>query len=139
FTLWAVYHWQHNVVTYAEPHGNTITQRLFFYLSPWRDLEAAYQWLGQRRDAGGVMTTTVPHIAYLRTGLKAVLPPMETDPQIAQQQLDSVPVRYIVLDNVDSYGVIQRYAEPVIHKYPNLWKQVYTAPERGSVIFERIK
>ena len=139
FTLWTIYDRQYNLVTYAEPHGNTITQHLFFYHSPWRDLEAAYQWLGQGRDAGGVMATTVPHLAYLRTGLRAVLPPMETDPQVAQQQLDSVPVRYVVLDKVDGYGISQRYAEPVIHKYPNLWKRVYATSEDGALIYERVR
>ena len=85
------------------------------------------------------MATTVPHIAYLRTGFKAVLLPMETDPQVAQQQLDSVPVRYVVLDNVDGYGISQRYAKPVIDKYPNLWKRIFTAPGGDSLIYERVR
>ena len=47
-----------------------------------------------------MVATTVPHLAYLRTHHKAVLPPLERDTDTAGRLLDEVPVSYLVLTSL---------------------------------------
>ena len=51
-----------------------------------------FEWIRRNAPTTAVIATTVPHLAYLRTGRKAVLPPFERDPDTANHLLDQVPV-----------------------------------------------
>jgi len=80
----------------------------------------------------------VPHWAYLRTGVKAVLPPMETDREAANALLDSVPVRFVVLDELDYPRISQRYAAPAVEGQPARWRRVYETADGQARLYERV-
>ena len=69
---------------------------LFFAGQPDRERDAALEWL--RGRPGDVVASAMPHWAHLLTGMKTVVPPFEQDPVRAEALLDSVPIRYIVMD-----------------------------------------
>jgi hypothetical protein len=102
-------------------------------------LDEALAWLKGHAGTGEVVAVQEPHWAYLKTGLKAVLPPMETDPAKAQVFLDSVPVDYLVLDETKILDVIPRYAKPVIHAFPACWELVFTSPGSQTQIYRRLR
>jgi hypothetical protein len=88
----------------------------------------------------------MPHWMYLRTGLKAVMPPFETDPVKAQALLDSVPVTYLLLDEGLAVET-KRYMIRVVQQFPERWERVYAdtiAPTPGQnqggefAIFRRV-
>jgi hypothetical protein len=79
----------------------------------------------------------VPHLAYLRTGHKAVLPPFETDPNVEHRLLDEVPASYLVFDTFGRPGTTERYAAPVIAQRPQDWRLVFTAPDGMTRVYER--
>ncbi|MCI0354868.1 MAG: hypothetical protein L0099_07510, partial [Acidobacteria bacterium] len=126
-----------NSVKYQDVLGNETVHRLFFYDPEWQALDASLEWLRRRAGPADVIATTVPHSAYVRTGLRAVLPPLEANAEEAQRLLDSVPVRYLVLDELRYPRISQRYAEAVVEKRPDLWKQVYVAPRGQARVYER--
>ena len=92
FTRW------HQQATYTDVNGISQVYRLFFYHDSYRTLDEGLDWLKERAKTGDVVAVSMPHWVYLRTGLKAVMPPFEPDPVKAQQLLDSVPVSYLILD-----------------------------------------
>lgn len=128
----------HQSVSYYDADGNEIVHRLFYYKPPWKALDTSLEWVRRHAGTKDVIATSVPHTAYVRTGLKAVLPPMEPDGDRAQDFLDSVPVKYLILDEVKYPGISQRYAAPAVENHPHLWKLVYVAPGGGARVYERI-
>lgn len=112
-------------------------QRLFFYRPPWREHDAALAWLGRHARPDAVVATTTPHRLWVASGLHAVLPPFEPDPDTADRLLASVPVEYLVVDDLDFLDVARRYGEPVVRAHPERWRQVYGGPAGGPRIFQR--
>jgi hypothetical protein len=107
-------------------HGEPQSYRLFFYLDAYRVLDEALDRLRADAAPGDVIAVSMPHWAYLRTGLKSVMPPFEADPAVAQRLLDSVPVRFLIVDlglAVDS----GRYTSGVVAAFPDRWQRVYTS------------
>ena len=103
---------------YVDRSGRSAGVRLFYHDEPWQDLEASFDWLRAHADEAAVLVTSCPHLAYLRTGRRAVMAPMERDPSRAQQLLDSVPAGYLVVDGLAFLDVSHRYAEPVDLREP---------------------
>jgi hypothetical protein len=126
-------------VTYYNASGKEIKYPLFYYDARWEPVNTALEWLRRHGEPGEVVAATAPHSAHLRTGLKAVLPPLEADSELAQRLLDSVPVKYLVLDVLGIPGISERYAAPTIEKHPKLWKLIYLAPGGGASIYERVQ
>ena len=138
-TLVQTYARGRGLATYYDVSGKEIKFPLFYYDPQWEMVNTALEWLRRRAQPGEVIAATAPHSAYLRTGLKAVLPPLEVDSDQAQRLLDSVPVRYVILDVLGSPGISERYTTPTIEKNSRLWKLIYTAPGGGARIYERVQ
>jgi hypothetical protein len=143
--LFLIYVRRHQPVTYEDGTGKKITYRLFFYQDSYRALDDGLDWLKKRAEPSSIIALSMPHWAYLRTHLKAVMAPLERDPQKAQILLDSVPVKYLILDH--GLAVDTRwYMSPVVRNYPDRWKRIYTDSieendERipdGFEIYERV-
>jgi hypothetical protein len=102
-------------------------------------LDEALGWLKGHAGRGEVLATQAPHWAYLKTGLKAIFPPMEIDPARAESLLEAVPVDYLLLDETNLLDVTPRYAEPVVGAYPDRWRLVYTAPGSRTRIYRNVR
>jgi hypothetical protein len=118
----------------AAPSGG---HRLLFYWADWVRFDEALAWLREHGEPDAIVATTAPHWVYLKTGLKAVMSPMEADPAKAQALLDAVPVDYLIIDTLRFLDITQRYARPIVQKYPALWEAVYTGPEGRTTIYRR--
>jgi len=130
-TLFATYTRWHSEAAYAGPHNSQTRHRLFFYHDAYRVLDKGLDWLKLRAKPTDVVASSMPHWVYLRTGLKAVMPPYEPDPAEAQHLLNSVPVKYLILDEELAIDT-RRYTSAVVRTFPAEWKRVYSA----SVISE---
>jgi hypothetical protein len=126
-------------VTYYDTAGRATTARLLFYDHQAAALDAALEQVRQRARSGDVMVTTMPHWAYVRTGVKAILPPMEADHEEARRLLDAVPVRFVVLDELRYPQISQRYAAPAVEKHPALWRRIYETPDGQARLYERVR
>lgn len=123
----------------VHPQANGSGGRLFYYDRKWEEFDAALAWLSGRGEPGGVVATTAPHWAHLKTGRKAVLPPLEKDPARAHELLDSVPVTYVIVDELEFLDVSRRYAAPVVETFPQAWRLVYLSPGGGLRVYERTR
>jgi hypothetical protein len=126
-------------VSYYDAGGRERLLRLLTYEPHWHSLDLAFEWLRRNTEANTVVATSVPHLAYLRTGHKAVLPPLEPDPEQANHLLDQVPVSYLVLDDLGRPPISEHYAAPVVAHRPENWRLVYTRPGGGTKVYERVR
>ncbi len=125
-------------VTYYDAAGCATSGRLLFYDAQAAGLDEALDAVRQRARPGDVMATSMPHWAYLRTGVKSVLPPMEADHDEARRLLDAVPVRFVVLDELQYPRISQRYAAPAVEGHPDLWRRIYQTPDNEARVYERL-
>lgn len=117
---------RHTVVRYLDRQGRPISYRLFYYYDACRVFDAGLDWLRQRARPEDVVACSMPPWVYLRSGLKSVMPPFDPDPKHAQDLLDSVPVRYLFVD--DGLAVnTRKYVIPVIEASPDKWRLIYSA------------
>lgn len=136
--LYKAHTMQHAPAFYEDEHGVEREYRLFFYSQPWRLHDTALDWLKQEAQPGEVVATSTPHWAYLKNGLRAVMPPFESDVSEAQRLLDSVPVNYLIVDNIEAFDITRRYAAPVVQAFPERWELIYLTPGEGSRIYRRV-
>jgi hypothetical protein len=138
-TWWTFRSLRTNPITYHTAAGRPTEAHLLFYDKQAAALDDALEQVRRRARPGDVMATTMPHWAYLRTGVKAVLPPMEADPETAQRLLDAVPVRFLVLDELAYPRISQRYAAPVVERNPDLWRRIYETADGQARLYERAR
>jgi hypothetical protein len=119
--------------------GKPVDYRLFYYSPASKALDDGLDWLKRRANPADVVATSLPHWAYLRKGLKAVRPPLESNRERAQSLLDSVPVAYIVLSPQNDGKAINEYVFPVVQGYPQAWKCVHADEGKLVRIYERVQ
>ena len=125
-------------VIYHDAAGRPSRGQLLFYDRTAAALDEALEQVRRRARPGDLMATTVPHWAYLRTGVKAVLPPMERDRAVANALLDSVAARFVVLDELAYPRISQRYAAPAVEGQPARWRKVYETADGRARLYERV-
>jgi hypothetical protein len=126
-----------NSATYVDARGVEHPYRLFYYDNAWRDFEAALNWLRDYAPPGAVVASSSPHLAYLMLHSKTVMPPMESDVSTAQRLLDSVPVTFLIVDDLTFLDISKRYVEPITTAYGDRWEKVYTVPGTATAIYQR--
>jgi hypothetical protein len=132
---YAVYRHEHQRVRWGDQSAET-SYRLFFRDETWSSFDACLDWLKAHAATDDVVVTSAPQYAHVRTGLKAVMPPMEVEVAEAQRLLDAVPARYVVVDGLEAPDMTRRYAEPVVRSRPDLW-ELASSPPGGSRVYRR--
>ena len=126
-------------VAYVDTKGRPTRGRLLFYGAEAAAMDEALWEVRQRARPGDVVATSMPHWAYLRTGVKSILPPLEADPDRACRLLEEVPVRFVVLDKLPYPGISQRYAAPAVEGHPEAWRRVYQTRDGGARLYEHLR
>ena len=114
----------------ALPDGVVVSQsggqryRLFAHDRTWQAWEKATAWINENAPRDAIVATSAPHFLYLRTGLRAILPPMEADPLRARRLLEAVPVSYVIVDQLDFLDISRRYGRPAVERDPTAWRVV---------------
>jgi hypothetical protein len=126
----------------VDGRGRQRTYALYAFDRPWRLHTEALTWLRHQAAPGEIIATSTQQWAYLITGRKAVQPPWEPDPATAEHLLESVPVTYLVIDQLTAYepaAADRRYTLPVLQAFPSHWQLIYTGSDSGSNIYRRVK
>ncbi len=108
--------------------------RFFAHDSTWQNWEEAANWISANAPHEAIVATSAPHLLYLLNGHRAVLPPMELDPDQEQQLLDTVPVSYTIVDQLRALDVTRRYVRPAMERDDN-WREVWS--HGGTQIYAR--
>lgn len=101
------------------------TAHFFFHDRSWQAWEQAVAWIDAHAPPDAIVATTSPHLCYLLTGRRAVLPPMEIDPVHARRLLEAVPVSYVIVDELEFADMSRRYALPAVENHPAGWRLVH--------------
>jgi hypothetical protein len=125
-------------VEYQRRDGRSIVYRLFFYRDRFRAFDAGLDWLMQHAQPTDIVATSMPHWVYLRTGLRAVMPPAEGDPPRTLALLDAVPVTYVLVGGSSAIRWAHELAFPAVRAMPEAWMPVYAAPGETLVIYRRL-
>jgi hypothetical protein len=142
YTLRKIFRMLYYPATWVDGRGRQRTYALYAFDRPWRLHTEALTWLRHQAAPGEIIATSTPHWAYLITGRKAVQPPWEPDPATAEHLLESVPVTYLVIDQLIAYepaAADRRYTLPVLQAFPSHWQLIYTGSDSGSNIYRRVK
>ena len=126
-------------VTYIDAEGRPMSGQLLFYEAEAAALDDALREVRRRAQPGDVVATSMPHWAYLWTGVRSILPPMEADPDAARRLLDEVPVRFVLLDELQYPRISQRYAAPAVEGHPEAWRRVYQTRDGRARLYERLR
>jgi hypothetical protein len=132
----AVFAREYNPVSYVDANGSRISYKLFFYDEDWREFDELVDYLRQRADPSEIVAAGTPHWIYLRTGLKAVMPPFEDDPDRERNLLATVPATYLVVGK-DVVGT-QRYTQPMVRAYPSEWTHLYATSGGHWDLYRRL-
>ena len=115
------------------PGGGASGPRFFYHGRSWLAWEQAAAWIGARANASAIVATSAPHQLYLQTGLRAVYPPMDSDPEQAHRLLETLPASYVIVDELPHRDFVRRYALPAVESHPASWHLVHTVD--GTRIF----
>jgi hypothetical protein len=115
---------QHPPVVYRDLKGQIVSYRLFYYRDTYRALDTAIDWLREDAPPDAIVAASMPHWVYLRSGLKAVMPPFERDPGTALRLLESVPVRYLIVDGRTG-SFTREFGLPAVRLAPDRWESVF--------------
>jgi hypothetical protein len=108
------------------PEGSSAAaSRFFFHDRSWQAWEQAVAWIDAHAPPDAIVATTSPHLCYLLTGRRAVLPPMEINPVRAWRLLEAVPVSYVIVDELEFADMSRRYALPAVENHPAGWRLVH--------------
>jgi uncharacterized membrane protein len=123
---------------YEDDKGIAREYRLYYYGGASLASQAGLKWLVAHADRRAIVAVSMPQWVYLKTGLKTVMPPLDLDPQKAQQLIDTVPATYVILDKLamESY-FNKRFSGLVVHS-PDKWRLVFESPRGNFDIFQRI-
>jgi hypothetical protein len=141
FYLKDMYTLDHNRVAYQDRQGQFVEYRLFSYDRYSRALDAGIEWLSSHAAPNDIVAVAMPHWVYLRTGLKSVMPPFEPDPTRLEALLDSVPVKYAVLDGTlyRKPADTSRYVAPAVRNGPGRWGHVFSSEDGSCEIYRRVQ
>jgi len=138
YALYKSFTKHHEPAVYVDARGRRHEYRLFFYDRTWRLHDDALDWLAVHADSGAVVATSAPHWAYLRTGLRSIMPPYVAEAGEAERLVEAVPVSDLIVDQLSFIDVGRRYTEPIIRRSPAAWELVYFASDSGPRIYRRV-
>jgi hypothetical protein len=122
-------------VTYSDWRGHHFDYRLFTYDAIARGQDRAISWLNQHAARQAIVVSSSPQWIFLRTGLRAVMPPMVADDGEVRRLLDAVPASYVLLEGPGSLG--GGYVAPVVRGLPDEWELVVSDPDNQFEMYAR--
>jgi len=123
-----------NTVYFTDNAGKKVESRQVYYTAPWTALDDALDYVSQHASRDAIVSSTTPHGAFLRTGLKCILHPLEADRDREIDLLEAASVSYVITDELKYPGISQRYVAPALEKHPDRWTMVFESrrTDRGS-------
>jgi hypothetical protein len=138
---WVESHWGYTRPGHAmHPTIGRVDFRHLFYGTSEIGFDESLSWIAARAEQSDVLAASLPQRMYIMTGLKAVMPPFEVDPTKAAALLDSVPVRFLLLERgTVPPNFAYRYIDGAVRTYPDRWRLVYTATQGDVRVYERTR
>jgi hypothetical protein len=117
---------------YKDATGHLRPYNLLHYSGEYPDTQDALDWLKERADPSSTLAVTMPQWVYLHSGFKAVMPPLTRNPEQAERLIDTVPVSFVVIEQLLMDDNFNTYFPKLVEKSPDHWKLVYE--KKGSPV-----
>lgn len=111
---------------------------LFHYPHSFSSVEVGLKWLAGHADRQSIVAVSMPQWVYLKTGLRTVMPPLESDPLKAQQLIDTVPASYLILDRMIMESSFNNAFPALVQNSPEKWTRVYSSGNGDVEIYRRV-
>ena len=122
-------------IIYTDWRGHRVEYRLFTYDDIALGQDRAIAWLNEHSRPGDIVVSSSPGWIYLRTGLRTVMPPMDSDRATVQRLLDAVPATYVLVEGPKSLG--GEYLAPAVMHRLDQWELVVSDPEHDFEMYAR--
>lgn len=125
-----------------DPRAESGVRRLFYYAPLGTEFDESLDWLRRRADRSDVVASTDPQWTYLQTGMKAVLPPFEQNGRRAQQLVDTVPVKYLIVETRPQtlgLGAYRRYTAALLRENPGCWTLIWQSGGGNIEVHQRTR
>ena len=109
----------------------------FYFDKTWLRFNEATDWIKAHAKPGEIVATTSPHYVSLLTRLRAVMPPMEANVSEAQRLLDTVPVTWVIVDEMEFLDTARVYARPVVEGATDRWELAHRFGQ--TTVYRRIQ
>jgi len=119
----------------ADWRGHRVEYRLFTYDDIAVGQDRAIAWLNEHARQDDIVVSSSPGWIYVRTGLRSVMPPMESNPATVEHLLDTVPAAYVLVEGPKSLG--GEYVAPVMERFPDHWQMVASDPQLDVALYAR--
>jgi len=123
---------------YKTENGERKTYHLLHYSGEYPDTEDALDWLEKRADHTAVIAVTMPQWVYLQSGFKAVMPPLTTDPRNAIRLSDTVPISFVIIEELLMNDNFNTYFPKLVTETPDQWKLVYSKQGSPVKLYARV-
>ena len=123
-------------VVHENWYGHRVVYRLFSYDAAFDAFDAGLEWLQRTGQTDQVVVSSMAPWVYVRTGMHAVLPPLERRLDVVGPLLDTVPATYVIVDTC-GLSFTRKYTLPFVSAARDQWRLSYTAPQGGLEIYER--
>lgn len=123
---------------YKAENGQRKSYHLLHYSGEYPDTEDALAWLQTRADRNAVIAVTMPQWVYLQSGFKAVMPPLTTDPDSAVRLSDTVPISFVIIEELLMNDNFNTYFPKLVAESPDHWKFVYSKPGSPVKLYARV-
>ena len=136
----ATYHQAHarylTSLDIADKTGKPVIYKQLFYHVDSVAMDECITWIAKHANKNDIVSASMAHWVYLRTGLKAVIPPLELDAATANELFATVPVRYVIRESPGFFS--SRYVANAVQSEPGKWRQVYVANAADVRVYERV-
>ena len=123
---------------YKDSNGQLRPYNVLHYSGEYTDTQEALDWLEPRADRSSVIAVTMPQWVYLQSGFKAVMPPLTTDPDKAENLIDTVPVSFVIIEQLLMDDNFNTYFPKLVEKSPDRWKLVYSKQGGPVKLYARV-
>ncbi len=122
---------------YQDAVGTRREYWLQHYPETFVSVDRALNWITNHANRNAIVAISMPQWAYLKTGLRTVMPPLEADAGAQQRLIDSVPVTYLVLDRMVMGGGFNEKFPAMVQAFPQKWSLVYSSQNGDTRVYKR--
>lgn len=122
---------------YRDRDGQMVGYNLLHYSSEYEATKELLKWLRPRANRDAVIAVTMPQWVYLVSGFKSVMAPLTTDPAKAQEQMDTVPVSFFIVEELLMDDNFNTFSPGLIRSSPGTWKLVFAMPNSNVRLYAR--
>jgi hypothetical protein len=105
----------------------------------WRNFYSCADWVRLNTKDGAIVMSRKPELVFLRSMRKGLIYPFSHDVDKIYDCIKDQGVTHIIVDDFSWTHTTRRYLYPVLLRYPNSFRAVYTLNDPRTTVYEVIR